>query len=133
MANGRLLHRHWIFTTVSKAVFDIVRRPRTTAFSLWHAIEGLFLDNELQRAFYFEAELCSTQQGDLSINDYYTKFNCFAEQLRDIGHPISKASHVLNLLRGLNPCYRLEDGGGDRVDGEIVGGGSSRMRGILRH
>ena len=38
---------YWILTTVSKGVFDVVRHNRNTAFSLWHAIEGLFQDNEL--------------------------------------------------------------------------------------
>ena len=33
---------NWILITVSKGVFDIVRREWNTAFSLWRAIEGLF-------------------------------------------------------------------------------------------
>ncbi|XP_066384550.1 uncharacterized protein [Miscanthus floridulus] len=73
-------------------VFDIVRRDRNTAFSLWHAIKGLFQDNELQRAVYLEAELRSLQQGDMSINDYCTKLKRLADQLRDIGHPVSEPS-----------------------------------------
>jgi hypothetical protein len=52
-----------------KAVFDIIRQLRTTDFSLWHTIEGLFLNNELQCVVYLEARPCSTQQGDLLIND----------------------------------------------------------------
>ena len=51
---------NWIFTTVSKGVFNNFRRSCLTAFSLWHTIEGCFLDNELQRTVYLEAELCST-------------------------------------------------------------------------
>ncbi|XP_066380729.1 uncharacterized protein [Miscanthus floridulus] len=50
---------NWILTTVSKGVFDIIRRDRNDAFSLWHAVEGLFQDNELQRAVYMEAEFRS--------------------------------------------------------------------------
>jgi hypothetical protein len=97
---------NWILTTVSKGVFDIIRRDRNDAFSLWHAIEDLFQDNELQRAVYLEAELRSLQQGDLSMNAYCTKLKRLADQLRDIGHPVSEPSQVLNLLRGLNPKYR---------------------------
>jgi len=89
---------NWILTTVSKSVFDIVHRPNTTAFSLWTAVEGLFLDNE--------AELRSTYQGDMSIDEYCTKLKRLADQLRDIGHTVSEPSQVLNLLRGLNPRYR---------------------------
>ena len=42
----------------------------------------------------------------MSINDYCTKLKRLADKLRDIGHPVSEPSQVLNLLRGLNPCYR---------------------------
>jgi hypothetical protein len=51
---------NWIPNTMSKSVFDIVHRPNLTAFLLWHAVEGLFRDNELERAVYLEAELRST-------------------------------------------------------------------------
>ena len=87
-------------------MFDIVRRDRHDAFSLWHAVEGLFHDNEMQRAVYLETKLRSVQQGDMSINAYCTKLKRIADQLRDIGHPVSEPSQVLNLLRGLNPRYR---------------------------
>jgi hypothetical protein len=97
---------NWILATVSKGVFDIVRRDRHDAFSLWHAVESLFQDNELQRAVFLETELRSLQQGDMSMNDYCTKLKRIADQLRDIGHPVSKPSQVLNLLHGLNPKYR---------------------------
>jgi hypothetical protein len=51
---------NWILNTVSKSVFDIVHRPNLTAFLLWHAVEGLFRENELEHAIYVEAELHST-------------------------------------------------------------------------
>jgi len=40
------------------------------------------------------------------MNEYCTKLKRLADQLRDIGHPISEPSQVLNLLHGLNPKYR---------------------------
>jgi hypothetical protein len=98
--------KNWILATVSKGVFDIVRRNRHDAFSLWHAVEDLFEDNELQRAVYLETELRSVMQGDMSMMAYCTKLKRLADQLSDIGHPVSEPSQVLNLLRGLNPRYR---------------------------
>ena len=83
---------NWILLTVSKSVFDIVHKLHLTAFSLWTEVESLFHDNELQRAVYLEAELHSTYQGDLSINEYCTKLKRLADQLRSIGHPISEPS-----------------------------------------
>lgn len=97
---------NWLYTTVTKPIFDIIHKPRTSAFLLWNDIEALFRDNELHRAVYLEAEFRSVQQGDMSINDYCTKLKCLADNLRDVGHPVSEPSQVLNLLRSLNPRYR---------------------------
>ncbi|CAN6304202.1 unnamed protein product [Urochloa humidicola] len=96
---------NWIYTTISKAIFDLVYKPRTTAFSVWSDIEGVFCDNELHRAVYDEAELRSLQQGDMSMMEYTSRLKKLADKLRDIGHPVSEPSQVLNLLRGLNPKY----------------------------
>ena len=96
---------NWIYTTVNKSVFDIVYRRRTSAFTLWGDVEGLFLDNDLHRAVYLEAELRSAVQGDSTIDEYCTSLKRIADKLRDIGQPVSESSQVLNLLRGLNPKY----------------------------
>lgn len=97
---------NWLYTTVNKGVFDIVYKPNSSAYTIWNAIEGLFRDNELQRAVYLEAELRTLQQGDMSITDYCTRLKTLADSLRDLDQPISEPSQVLNLLRGLNPRYR---------------------------
>jgi hypothetical protein len=60
---------NWLYTTVTKGVFDIVHKPRASAFTIWTDIKGLFRDNELQRAVYLEAKFCSLIQGDLSITE----------------------------------------------------------------
>jgi hypothetical protein len=89
-------------------VLRIVRKPKkeTDAFSLWMAIHALYHDNQLQRAVFYEAEFRNLYQGDLSITDYCAKLKSLADNLRDIGQPVSEPSQVLNLLRGLNPKYR---------------------------
>ncbi|XP_039793122.1 uncharacterized protein LOC120659136 [Panicum virgatum] len=97
---------NWIYTTINKTVFDIIYRPRVSAFTLWGDVEGLFLDNELHRAVYLEAELRSIVQGDATIDKYCSTLKRLAHKLRDIGQPVSEPSQVLNLLRGLNPKYR---------------------------
>ncbi|XP_034580738.1 uncharacterized protein [Setaria viridis] len=97
---------NWIYTTIAKNVFDLVHKPRITTFSLWSDVEGHFRDNELERAVLLEAEFRSVQQGDLCVHDYCTKLKRLADQLRDVGHPVSEPSQVLNLLRGLSPKYR---------------------------
>jgi hypothetical protein len=97
---------NWIYTTINKGVFDLVYKPNASAFLVWTDIEGLFRDNEMQRAVLLEAEFHSVVQGDLSIYDYCAKLKKLADSLRDVGHPDSEPSQVLNLLRGLNKKFR---------------------------
>jgi hypothetical protein len=94
---------NWIYTTISKTIFDIVYQPRASAFTVLSDVEGFFRDNELQRAVLLEAEFKSLQQGDLSMTNYTTKLKKLADGLRDVGQPVSESSQVLNMLRGLNP------------------------------
>lgn len=64
---------NWIYTTMNKAVFNTVYKPHASAFTIWTDVEGLFRDNEMQRAIYLEAEFRKIHQGDMSITQYYTK------------------------------------------------------------
>ncbi|KAK3139857.1 hypothetical protein QOZ80_5AG0391610 [Eleusine coracana subsp. coracana] len=97
---------NWIHTTISKSVFNIVFKSRSSAFTLWTDIEGIFRDNELERAVYLEAKFRNLQQGDMSMTEYTTRLKTLADNLRNVGHTVSEPSQVLNLLRGLNPKYR---------------------------
>ncbi|RLM87259.1 YEATS domain-containing protein 2-like [Panicum miliaceum] len=97
---------NWIYTTLTKAVFDIVHKPRASSFTIWTDIEGLFRDNELQRTVYLEAEFRTLQQGNLSMTEYCSRLKQLAGNLCDVGQPVSELSQVLNLLRGLNTKYR---------------------------
>ncbi|XP_062180896.1 uncharacterized protein LOC133885230 [Phragmites australis] len=97
---------NWIYTTISKSVFDIVYRLRSNAFTIWDAVESLFRDNKLQQAVYLEARFHTLQQGEMSITDYTTRLKTLTDNLRDVGQPISEPSQVLNLLCNLNPKYQ---------------------------
>jgi hypothetical protein len=97
---------NWIHTTVTKNVFDIIHKPRASAFTVWNDIKGLSRDNELHRAVYIKAEFRSINQGDMNIVQYTGRLKQLADNLRDVGQPVSKPSQVLNLLRGLHPKYR---------------------------
>ncbi|XP_062232770.1 uncharacterized protein LOC133930077 [Phragmites australis] len=64
---------NWLYTTVSKEILELVMKPGSIAYDVWHTIEGLFRDNRLTRAVYIEAEFCSLYQGDLTIMQYCFK------------------------------------------------------------
>ncbi|XP_062193559.1 uncharacterized protein LOC133896956 [Phragmites australis] len=97
---------NWLYTTVTKDVFDLIHKPCSLAFTVWNTIEGLFCDNELQCAIYFETKFHSLQQGDMSISQSYTRLKTLTNNLCDVGQPISESRQVLNMLRSLNHKYR---------------------------
>ncbi|XP_062200469.1 uncharacterized protein LOC133903133 [Phragmites australis] len=96
---------NWLYTTVTKDVFNLIHKPHSSAFTVWNAIEGLFRDNKPQHVIYFEAEFRSLQQGDMSISQYCTQLKMLVNNPHDVGQPVSKPSQVLNILCGLNPKY----------------------------
>jgi hypothetical protein len=59
----------------------------------------------MQHAVLLEVEFHNFIQGDLSITDYCNKLKKLADNHRDVGHPVSKPSQVLNLLHGLNKRF----------------------------
>jgi len=73
---------------------------------IWLAIESQFLGNHTTRALYADQEFRAFTQGDLSVVDYYRRFKCMAEDLRDLGQPVSDETLVLNIVRGLNECFQ---------------------------
>jgi hypothetical protein len=72
---------------------------------MWSLITNLFLDNQMTRAIYLEAEFRVIMQGDLIITAYCHRLKALSNALRDIGTPVSDQALVLNCLRGLNPCF----------------------------
>jgi len=92
----------WLYTTVCKEIWNDVNCPNATAFSVWNAIIGQFLDNSLQRAVYAQQEFHSLFQGDMGVAEYCGKLKRLADQLYDCGAAVSDTALVINTLRGLN-------------------------------
>jgi hypothetical protein len=91
----------WLYTSVSKAIRDIILQPADTAARAWTAIVNLFLNNHLQRAVNAKDEFHTLHQGDLSITDFASKIKCLADTLRDVGSPVSDHDMLLALLNAL--------------------------------
>ena len=54
-------------------------------------------------------------QGDLSVEDYGKKMKVAANKLHDIGHTVTEATLILNLLRAINKKFSNTT---DFVDGQ---------------
>jgi len=97
--------RTWLLGAISDDLADTVSERGASARAIWLAIESQFLGNRTTCALYADQEFRTFSQGDLSIIDYCRRFKRMAEDLRDLGQPITEDTLVLNIIRGLNERF----------------------------
>jgi uncharacterized membrane protein YgcG len=97
--------RTWLFGTISDDLADTVSEHRATARDLWLAIESQFLGNQATRALFADADFRTFCQGDINVTDYCRQYKRKAQDLRDLGEPVSDRTLVLNVIRGLNERF----------------------------
>jgi hypothetical protein len=85
----------WLYNSISSELMAMIQVPEPTAYTLWMAIRGLFIDNAMQRAIYMLQEFHNLFQGDMTITAYFCHLNQLVYLLRDVGHPISETSMVV--------------------------------------
>jgi hypothetical protein len=85
----------WLYNSISSELMAMIQVPEPTAYTLWMAIRGLFIDNAMQRAIYMLQEFHNLFQGDMTITAYFGHLNQLVDLLRDVGHPISETSMVV--------------------------------------
>jgi hypothetical protein len=95
----------WLYNNISSVLMTMVQVPEPTAYTLWMANRRLFLDNAMQCAVYALKEFHNLFQGDKTITAYFGRLKQLTDLLRDVGHPISEPSMVVNALRGLNSKF----------------------------
>ena len=97
--------RGWMYGSVDDTVLDLAMEPDQDARALYVSIEALFQANKEPRAIALGEEFHTMVQGDLSVDAFAQKMKHTADALREVGHPISPAQLVLNLLRGVNSRF----------------------------
>jgi hypothetical protein len=93
----------WLYNRLAPHLLTAVSTDNDTAYSLWRDVREIFHDKRSARAVYFNAEFRTFLQGDLSVLVYCTRMKAMADQLGDLGSPITNADLVQNIIRGLNP------------------------------
>jgi hypothetical protein len=94
-----------MYGSVDDAVLDLSMEPAHDARGLYVSIEALFQANKESRAIILEQEFHNLTQGDLSVDAYAQQLKRTADALREVGHTVSPAHLVLNLLHGLNARF----------------------------
>jgi len=97
--------RSWLHGTISAELAEAVMGRGGSARAAWLAIEAQFLGNRKTRALHLDARFRHFCQGDLSITDYCRKFKSMADDLADLGEPVTDRTLVLNVIRSLNKNF----------------------------
>nr|XP_020168621.1 uncharacterized protein LOC109754100 [Aegilops tauschii subsp. strangulata] len=97
--------RSWLYRSMSDEILDIIMAEDQTAQEAWTLITNLFLDNQMTRVVYLEAEFHGLVQGDLSITAYCHHLKALSDTLGNASTLVSDQTLVLNCLHGLNPRF----------------------------
>jgi hypothetical protein len=100
---------NWISISITPELHQVVWERGATARHLWLAIKNQFLGNREQRTLHLDAAFRNFVQGDLTVSEYCRKFKNMVDALADLGSPVDDRILVLNILRGLNPCFEHLD------------------------
>ena len=95
----------WLYTTLSTDLLNVIIQPDHDALSAWTAICNQFLDNAVQRSVHLRQELHALHQADMSITAYCGRLKELADNLRELGSPLSNPDLVVILLSGLNDKF----------------------------
>ncbi|CAN6178214.1 unnamed protein product [Urochloa humidicola] len=98
--------RSCIVGTISNVLADAVLEPNNIACTAWLAVETQFLGNHETRALFLDPKFWAFSQGDVSITDYCKTYNKMVRELRALGEDVQDRTLVMNVIRGLNECYR---------------------------
>ncbi|KAL4563294.1 hypothetical protein LXL04_027334 [Taraxacum kok-saghyz] len=96
------LVKQWIYSTISPELGHTIMKPGASALDLWKRLQEIFLNNRHTRAVYLEEQFNNTRLSSFSnITDYCARLNNLADQLENVGNPVSETKMVLQLIFGL--------------------------------
>ncbi|XP_074266194.1 uncharacterized protein LOC141588661 [Silene latifolia] len=96
----------WIYSTVTTELLEIIVEPSSTAMEAWTRLADLFQDNQNSRAVTLEQEFSHIDMADFSsVSTYCQRLKSLADQLKNVGSPVSQNRLVLQLVSSLSPAY----------------------------
>ncbi|CAL0312426.1 unnamed protein product [Lupinus luteus] len=97
----------WIYATISSDLLHTIIEPDSTAMEAWDRLRDIFQDNQHSRAVALEQEFSATSMENFSnVSSYCQRLKSIADQLKNVGAPVSESRLVLQLVGGLAPPYR---------------------------
>ncbi|XP_021728756.1 uncharacterized protein LOC110695839 [Chenopodium quinoa] len=94
--------KQWIYGTISKDLVNTIMKPGATALVLWKRLEELFYDNKHTRAVYLEEQFNTIRlENFANMSEYTRQIKLLADQLSNVGNPVSESKMILQLITGL--------------------------------
>ncbi|XP_074305176.1 uncharacterized protein LOC141640188 [Silene latifolia] len=96
----------WIYATVTNDLLENIVEDEPTAMTCWNRIRDIFLDNQHSRAITLEQEFSHTAMANFpSVLAYCQRLKSLADQLKNVGSPVTDTRLVLQLVSGLTDAY----------------------------
>nr|GMD22937.1 retrovirus-related Pol polyprotein from transposon TNT 1-94 [Ipomoea batatas] len=96
----------WIYGTISDDLLNTILERDSTAELAWNRLEDIFSDNKNSRALYLEQEFSAVRMEQFTdASSYCQHLETLADQLSNVGAPVSNNRLVLQLVSGLTDAY----------------------------
>ncbi|KAK9136238.1 hypothetical protein Syun_015568 [Stephania yunnanensis] len=97
----------WIYATISNDLLHTILEPDATAMEAWNRLRDIFQDNKYSRAVILEHDFSTTKMELFpTASAYCQRLKSLADQLKNVGAPVSDSRLVLQLVSGLTAPYR---------------------------
>lgn len=97
----------WIYATISNDLLHTIIELDATTMEAWERLRDIFQDNKHSRAVTLEHDFSTTRMENFSnASAYCQQLKSFADQLKNVGAPVSDSRLVLQLVSGLTAPYR---------------------------
>nr|GLL35266.1 hypothetical protein D5086_0000195000 [Ipomoea trifida] len=96
----------WIYDTISEDLLNTILERDSTSELAWSRLEDIFSDNKNSRALYLEQEFSAVRMEQFTdVSSYCQHLKTLADQLSNVGAPVSNNRLVLQLVSGLTDAY----------------------------
>ena len=97
----------WIYATIFEDILNTILEPDSTAKEAWDRLQDIFQDNKTSRAITLEQEFSNTNMEDFpNASAYCQCLKMLADQLKNVGAPVSNNRLVLQMVDGLTEAYK---------------------------
>ncbi|XP_060183318.1 uncharacterized protein LOC132613314 [Lycium barbarum] len=97
----------WIYSTISNDLLNTIIEPDATAMDAWVRLRDVFQDHQISRAVTLEQEFTTTCMEDFpNASAYCQRLKSLADQLKNVGAPVTNSRLVLQLVSGLTEAYK---------------------------